>query len=74
MVSAYSSSGQFLVASVFADAVWRYRVLRLQFWVMDHAALACGSGTRRINPVDLQNGLRKIQTDRGNFAHRTAPT
>ncbi len=44
MVSAYSNSGHFVSASVFAEAVWRYRVLRLQFWVMDQAALGCGGG------------------------------
>jgi hypothetical protein len=43
-VSAYSRSGHFLAASVFAEAVWRYRVLRLRFWVMDHATLGCGGG------------------------------
>jgi hypothetical protein len=29
--------------------------------------------THTINPMDLENGLRKIQPDRGNFFHRTAP-
>jgi len=29
--------------------------------------------TKLINPVHLKDGLRKIQTNRGNFAHRTAP-
>jgi len=29
---------------------------------------------RRINAVNLENGLRKIQTDRDNFCHRKAPS
>ncbi len=38
------------------------------------AQLAADNGlARRINAVDLKNGLRKIQPDRGNFCHRTAP-
>jgi len=43
-MSAYRRSGHFLAASFFAEAVWRYKVQRLQFWIMDPAALGCGGG------------------------------
>jgi hypothetical protein len=39
------------------------------------AQLAADNGlTRPINPVDLKNGLRKIQTDHGDFVHGAAPS
>ncbi len=43
-MSAYSESGDFLTASVFAEAACLYRSMALKPWVMDYAALGCGGG------------------------------